>query len=33
MVTERGQFPPEGIDTLMRELYGTGIDAPGESDA
>lgn len=28
IVTERGQFPPESIVTLMRELFGTGTDDP-----
>jgi ribose 1,5-bisphosphate isomerase len=28
IVTERGQFPPESIVTLMRELYGEGVDEP-----
>jgi ribose 1,5-bisphosphate isomerase len=30
IVTEHGQFPPESIVTLMRELYGTGVDEPWE---
>jgi ribose 1,5-bisphosphate isomerase len=28
IVTEHGQFPPESIVTLMRELYGDGVDDP-----
>ncbi len=28
IVTERGQFPPESIVTLMRELYGEGTSEP-----
>ena len=28
IVTERGQFPPESIVTLMRELYGESVDHP-----
>jgi len=28
IVTEHGQFPPESIVTLMRELYGAGVDDP-----
>ena len=28
IVTERGQFPPESIVTLMRELYGESVDQP-----
>jgi ribose 1,5-bisphosphate isomerase len=28
IVTERGQFPPESIVTLMRELYGDGTTEP-----
>jgi len=28
IVTERGQFPPESIVTLMRELFGEGTDDP-----
>jgi len=28
IVTERGQFPPESIVTLMRELYGEGAPEP-----
>jgi ribose 1,5-bisphosphate isomerase len=28
IVTERGQFPPESIVTLMRELYGDGTSEP-----
>ncbi|WP_232702801.1 ribose 1,5-bisphosphate isomerase [Halobacterium wangiae] len=28
IVTERGQFPPESIVTLMRELYGEGTTEP-----
>lgn len=31
IVTERGQFPPESIVTLMRELYGEGVGQPWES--
>ena len=30
IVTERGQFPPESIVTLMRELYGEGDTEPWE---
>ena len=30
IVTERGQFPPESIVTLMRELYGDEVGAPWE---
>jgi ribose 1,5-bisphosphate isomerase len=30
IVTERGQFPPESIVTLMRELYGDAVDKPWE---
>ncbi|XVH31897.1 ribose 1,5-bisphosphate isomerase [Haloferacaceae archaeon DSL9] len=28
IVTEHGQFPPESIVTLMRELFGEGVDDP-----
>jgi ribose 1,5-bisphosphate isomerase len=28
IVTERGQFPPESIVTLMRDLFGEGTDEP-----
>jgi len=28
IVTERGQFPPESIVTLMRELFGQGVGEP-----
>lgn len=28
IVTERGQFPPESVVTLMRELFGEGTDEP-----
>jgi ribose 1,5-bisphosphate isomerase len=28
IVTERGQFPPESIVTLMRELFGEGLETP-----
>ena len=28
IVTERGQFPPESIVTLMRELFGDAVEAP-----
>ncbi|WP_255197257.1 ribose 1,5-bisphosphate isomerase [Halorarius litoreus] len=28
IVTEQGQFPPESIVTLMRELYGESVDQP-----
>lgn len=28
IVTERGQFPPESVVTLMRELYGEGTSEP-----
>jgi len=31
IVTEHGQFPPESIVTLMRELYGSGVDDPWET--
>jgi len=31
IVTEHGQFPPESIVTLMRELYGAGVDDPWET--
>jgi len=31
IVTERGQFPPESIVTLMRELFGEPTDDPWES--
>ena len=31
IVTESGQFPPESIVTLMRELFGEGADTPWES--
>lgn len=30
IVTEKGQFPPESIVTLMRELYGTDVAEPWE---
>jgi ribose 1,5-bisphosphate isomerase len=30
IVTERGQFPPESIVTLMRELFGTDVGEPWE---
>jgi len=30
IVTEHGQFPPESIVTLMRELFGTDVDEPWE---
>jgi len=30
IITERGQFPPESIVTLMRELFGEGVDEPWE---
>lgn len=33
LVTERGQFTPESIVTLARELYGKGRDEPWEEDA
>ncbi|MDL0143380.1 ribose 1,5-bisphosphate isomerase, partial [Halobacterium salinarum] len=32
IVTERGQFPPESIVTLMRELYGDGTTEPWAED-
>jgi ribose 1,5-bisphosphate isomerase len=32
IVTERGQFPPESIVTLMRELYGEGGTEPWAED-
>ena len=32
IVTERGQFPPESIVTLMRELYGDGTSEPWTED-
>ena len=32
IVTERGQFPPESIVTLMRELYGEGAPEPWAED-
>jgi ribose 1,5-bisphosphate isomerase len=32
IVTERGQFPPESVVTLMRELYGEGAPAPWRED-
>jgi len=32
IVTERGQFPPESIVTLMRELYGDGTTEPWTED-
>jgi ribose 1,5-bisphosphate isomerase len=32
IVTERGQFPPESIVTLMRELYGERAHAPWRRD-
>ncbi len=28
IVTERGQFPPESVVTLMRELFGDGVEEP-----
>ncbi|MGM0606023.1 MAG: ribose 1,5-bisphosphate isomerase [Halobacteriota archaeon] len=28
IVTERGQYPPESIVTLMRELFGDGVEEP-----
>ncbi len=31
IVTEHGQFPPESIVTLMRELYGSGVEEPWEA--
>ncbi|MFB6113487.1 MAG: ribose 1,5-bisphosphate isomerase [Halodesulfurarchaeum sp.] len=33
IVTERGQFPPESVVTLMRELYGTIDSEPWEEPA
>ena len=30
IITERGQFPPESIVTLMRELFGESVDEPWE---
>jgi ribose 1,5-bisphosphate isomerase len=30
IVTEHGQFPPESIVTLMRELFGEGVERPWE---
>ena len=30
IITERGQFPPESIVTLMRELFGDGVGEPWE---
>jgi ribose 1,5-bisphosphate isomerase len=33
IVTERGQFPPESIVTLMRELFGEGMETPWEATA
>jgi len=30
IATERGQFPPESIVTLMRELFGEGPNRPWE---
>jgi ribose 1,5-bisphosphate isomerase len=33
IVTERGQFPPESIVTLMRELYGEATTDPWAEDA
>jgi ribose 1,5-bisphosphate isomerase len=30
IITERGQFPPESVVTLMRELFGDGVDEPWE---
>jgi ribose 1,5-bisphosphate isomerase len=30
IVTERGQFPPESIVTLMRELFGEQLHTPWE---
>ncbi len=32
IITERGQFPPESIVTLMRELFGEGVTEPWEAD-
>jgi ribose 1,5-bisphosphate isomerase len=32
IVTERGQFPPESIVTLMRELFGEGTHEPWSED-
>ena len=32
IVTERGLFPPEGVVTLMRELYGTAPTRPWEDE-
>ncbi|MFD1588799.1 ribose 1,5-bisphosphate isomerase [Halorientalis brevis] len=32
IVTERGQFPPESIVTLMRDMFGEGTDDPWETD-
>ena len=31
IITERGQFPPESIVTLMRELFGEAVDEPWET--
>ncbi|QSG02311.1 Translation initiation factor 2B subunit, eIF-2Balpha/beta/delta family [Natranaeroarchaeum sulfidigenes] len=33
IVTERGQFPPESIVTLMRELFGESVERPWEPPA
>ena len=33
IVTEHGQFPPESIVTLIRDLYGTGTGAPWDEEA
>ncbi len=33
IVTERGLFPPEGVVTLMRELYGTSPTRPWEDES
>ncbi|MFB6220860.1 MAG: ribose 1,5-bisphosphate isomerase, partial [Halolamina sp.] len=30
IVTESGQFPPESVVTLMRELFGEGAARPWE---
>ncbi|WP_136715178.1 ribose 1,5-bisphosphate isomerase [Halorientalis salina] len=32
IVTERGQFPPESIVTLMRDMFGEGTDDPWEAE-
>jgi ribose 1,5-bisphosphate isomerase len=32
IVTERGQFPPESVVALMRELFGEGTDEPWAED-